>query len=389
MSLKRIQYEDIEKANLASYAMKSKETKGRDAKDDEHELRTCFSRDRDRIVHCGAFRRLEYKTQVFVVHEGDYYRTRLTHTMEVSQIARTLARNLRLNEDLTEAIALAHDLGHTPFGHSGEEKLDQLMKAHGQKGFEHNSQSLRIVTLLEERYPGFTGLNLTYEVREGIDKHRTDFDKPASGNSQPTLEAQVVNLADEIAYNSHDLDDGIKANLVEVDKLKDLAICVEIYKKGSAMDKSSLRYHIVRNIIDVLSKDLIQQTETNIAEHKIKTVEDVRRLKTPAVAFSTETVKKKNELKAFLTQNLYKHYRVIRMEVKHQRILEELFNTYLGRFDENREKGIYSILPPEVLEKHHKLNTTKEQAVCDYIASMTDNFALMEHKRLFDPMEKV
>jgi len=389
MSLKRIQYEDIEKANLASYAMKSKETKGRDSKDDEHELRTCFSRDRDRIVHCGAFRRLEYKTQVFVVHEGDYYRTQLTHTMEVSQIARTLARNLRLNEDLTEAIALAHDLGHTPFGHSGEEKLDQLMKAHGQKGFEHNSQSLRIVTLLEERYPGFTGLNLTYEVREGIDKHRTDFDKPSSGSSQPTLEAQVVNLADEIAYNSHDLDDGIKSNLVDVEKLKGLAICSEMYAKNRGMDKNSLRYHIVRNIIDVLSKDLIGQTETNIEQRGIKTVEDVRKFKDPTAAFSAETAKKKNELKAFLMRNLYKHYRVIRMEVKHQRILEELFNTYLNKFDENREKNIYSILPPEVLDKHHKLKTTKEQAVCDYIASMTDNFALLEHKRLFDPMERV
>ncbi len=387
MSLKRIQYEDIEKANLASYAMKSKETQGRKVADDEHELRTCFSRDRDRIVHCGAFRRLEYKTQVFVVHEGDYYRTRLTHTMEVSQIARTLARNLRLNEDLTEAIALAHDLGHTPFGHSGEDKLNQLMKNHG--GFEHNKQSLRIVMQLEERYPGFTGLNLTYEVREGIDKHRTDFDNPAAREGQPTLEAQVVNLADEIAYNSHDLDDGMKANLVEADKLKDLALCRETYRSGKNMDKNTLRYYIVRNIIDVLSKDLIKQTETNIEKNKIQTVDDVRKLKSPVVAFSPETVIMKNELKTFLTQNLYKHYRVIRMEVKHQRILEELFNTYLGRFEENREKGIYSILPPEVLEKHHKLNTTKEQAVCDYIASMTDNFALMEHKRLFDPMEKV
>ena len=388
MSLKRIQYEDIEKANLASYSMKSKETKGRKVKDDEHELRTCFSRDRDRIVHCGAFRRLEYKTQVFVVHEGDYYRTRLTHTMEVSQIARTLARNLRLNEDLTEAIALAHDLGHTPFGHSGEEKLNQLMRNHG--GFEHNKQSLRIVTLLEERYPGFTGLNLTYEVREGIDKHRTDFDNPgARDGKQPSLEAQVVNLADEIAYNSHDLDDGIKSNLVDVDKLKDLAICSEMYKKNKDMDKNSLRYHIVRNIIDVLSKDLIEQTESNIEEHGIKTVDDVRKLKDPIAAFSAETARKKCELKDFLMRNLYKHYRVIRMEVKHQRILEELFNTYLGNFDEDREKGIYSILPPEVLGKHRKLKTTKEQAVCDYIASMTDNFALMEHKRLFDPMEKV
>jgi len=388
--LTRKHIEELEAKNLAPYAMKSKDSAGRplDSSEAEHGFRSRFQRDRDRIVHCNAFRRLEYKTQVFVVHESDYYRTRLTHTMEVSQIARSLARNLMLNEDLTEAIALAHDLGHTPFGHSGEEKLNELMKAHG--GFEHNKQSLRIVTKLEERYPGFPGLNLTYEVLEGIDKHRTDYDNSGSKlfkSRFPTLEAQLVNLADEIAYNTHDLDDGIKSDLLKIEQLKGLSICSSIYKDYENEKPEIRRYQIVRELVNKFSTDLITQTTKNIEELKLKSVDNARKAKIAAVSFSKKLTEQKNELKHFLYENLYKHYRVVRMETKHQRLLEDLFKVYMERFEHNPAKDKYSILPREIWEKAK--TESKEQVVCDHIASMTDRYAIGEHKKLFEASERV
>ncbi|MFH1825587.1 MAG: deoxyguanosinetriphosphate triphosphohydrolase [Candidatus Firestonebacteria bacterium] len=380
MLLTREKLEDDEEKFLESYGVKSKFSKGRKIKEPEHPYRTCFQRDRDRIVHSNAFRRLEYKTQVFVIHENDYYRTRLTHTIEVTQIARTIAKALRLNEDLVEAIALAHDLGHTPFGHSGEEKLNKLMKKYG--GFEHNKQSLRIVDELEERYPEFSGLNLTYEVREGLAKHKTDFDNSLSKEFKtrfPSLEARVVNLADEIAYCSHDLDDGIKSNLIKIDDVDKLEICKEISQKLSNLSFEKRRYLLVRNIINTLSTDLINETVKNLKIYKIKSVNDVRNVNKPIVSFSSVMIKKKKELREFLFKNLYKHYKVVRMEVKAHKILEDLFNTYLKNFNK--------ILPSDLLEKIKKYY--KEQIVCDFIAGMTDRYALEEHKKLFDPTERV
>jgi dGTPase len=380
MLLTREKLEENEEKFLAPYAMKSINSKGRRYKEPEHPYRTCFQRDRDRIVHSNAFRRLEYKTQVFIIHENDYYRTRLTHTIEVTQIARTIARTLRLNEDLVEAIALAHDLGHTPFGHSGEEKLNELMKKYG--GFEHNRQSLRIVDELEERYPEFNGLNLTYEVREGLAKHKTDYDNSTSkefNTSNPSLEAQVVNLADEIAYNSHDLDDGIKSALLKIEDVDKLEICKEFSQKISNLSFEKRRYLLVRGIINSLSTDLINETLKNLEIYKIKSVDNIRNVNKPIASFSIEMSKKKEELRKFLFKNLYKHYKVIRMEVKAHKILEDLFNTYLKNFDK--------ILPSDLLEKTKKYS--KEQIVCDYIAGMTDRYALEEHKKLFDPFERV
>lgn len=390
MILTREEYESKEERFLAPYAMKSKYSKGRYYPEAEHSLRSAFQRDRDRIVHTNAFRRLEYKTQVFVIHEGDYYRTRLTHTMEVAQIARTLARNLKLNEDLVEAVALAHDLGHTPFGHSGEEKLNKLMEKYG--GFEHNKQSLRVVEKLEERYPDFPGLNLTSEVLEGIDKHQTDFDKPGKTRDAklPTLEAQIVNLSDEIAYNTHDLDDGIKSGLLKLENLEKLEICRDFLKKSKNLKQEIKRYQLVRYLINILSTDLVNQTIQNLKDKKIKSVDDVRNTNIRLVGFSRNITSRKNELRDFLFKNLYKHPRVVRMEVKHQKILADLFNTYLKNFDENIRNKKFSILPVEMRKKvENNTKKAKAQVVCDYIAGMTDRYALEEHKKLFDPFERV
>jgi dGTPase len=382
----RLDYEKLEAQVLAPYAMKSSDSDGREHPEEEHPYRTAFQRDRDRVIHSNAFRRLEYKTQVFVFHEGDHYRTRLTHTIEGAQIARTIARALRLNEELAEATILAHDLGHTPFGHSGQDVMNHLMKDFG--GFEHNRQSLRIVTLLEHRYAGFPGLNLSYEVREGIAKHATPYDSPQvkfQKKGQPTLEAQIVDLADEIAYCHHDLDDGLRSGLITVEQLKGVALWAEHYdrirrggdKNPAVNDEIAIR-QTVRSILNRLVTDLVETTENNIAEFTLKTVEDVRRAPQKCVRLSAEVDKQNKELKAFLFQNFYKHHRVERMAAKAENVLEDLFRAYVKN---------PKILPKTVQELMDE--TPKERVICDYIAGMTDRFALEEHARLFDPAVKV
>ncbi len=365
--------------------MKSYRSRGRVHKEEEHAYRSCYQRDRDRIIHCAAFRRLEYKTQVFVNHEGDYYRTRLTHSIEVSQIARTLASALRLNMDLTEAIALAHDLGHTPFGHSGEEILNELMASCG--GFNHNLQGLRVVDYLEERYPDFRGLNLTWEVREGIVKHASSFDiavkiKEFSPKKMPALETQAVDLADEVAYDNHDLDDGLTSGLINEKDLEGFEIWEKINRKinqkYAKIDSSLRKYLIIRGLIDLQVTDLIRQTRQNIARFKIKNHSDLAKINCKIVNFSNEVSLLRKPLRQFLMERLYHHYRVMRMSIKAKRFIRELFHEYLRR---------PSQLPSEV-----QLRVSKEGArrvVCDYIAGMTDRYALDEYKKLFNPYEKV
>ncbi|MBI4379026.1 MAG: deoxyguanosinetriphosphate triphosphohydrolase [Nitrospinae bacterium] len=374
---------EYESERLAPYAMKSKGTRGRRYSEQEHPYRTAFQRDRDRIIHSSAFRRLEYKTQVFVYHEGDYYRTRLTHTIEVAQISRSASRVLGLNEDLSEAIALAHDLGHPPFGHSGEKVLNELMKDHG--GFEHNKQSLRIVDHIENRYPDFRGLNLTYEVREGMAKHVTEYDKPTYEEFQgtsPTLEAQIVDFSDAIAYNSHDLDDGITSEMIDMESLKEVRIWEENYKRINQglnnFNSNILKYQTIRGIINQQVTDLVEQTRKNIDEYGIRSVDDVRNFGEKIASFSSEMRLMDRELKDFLKKNMYDHYRVIRMEDKAGRFIRELFMAYLKR---------EGLLPPNV-QKDLKI-VEKERLICDYIAGMTDRYALQEYKKLFDPYERV
>ncbi len=377
----RPEYEELEEKVLAPYAMKSRFSEGREYSEDEHPYRTAFQRDRDRVIHSSAFRRLEYKTQVFVFHEGDHYRTRLTHTIEGSQIARTVARAMKLNEELAEAIILAHDLGHTPFGHSGQDAMNHLMKDFG--GFEHNRQSLRIVTLLEHRYPNFPGINLTYEVREGIAKHATPYDSPQvkfKKKGQPTLEAQIVDLADEIAYCHHDLDDGLRSGLITAEQLKDVEIWSEHLEQQPKDEEPAIRERqTVKAILNTLVTDLVTTSEETIASCKIKSLVDVRKAAQKCVRLSTAIAKKNKQLKAFLFQNLYKHYRVERMAAKAERILEALFLAYCKN----------PKILPHTVQAQMKSKDPKERVICDYIAGMTDRYALEEHARLFDPMVKV
>jgi len=377
----RREYEELEERYLAPYAMKSSASDGRDYPEDEHPYRTVFQRDRDRVIHSNAFRRLEYKTQVFVFHEGDHYRTRLTHTIEGAQIARTMTRALRLNEELAEAIILAHDLGHTPFGHSGQDVMNHLMKEFG--GFEHNRQSLRIVTLLEHRYPDFPGLNLTYEVREGIAKHATPYDSPQvkfKKKGQPTLEAQIVDLADEIAYCHHDLDDGLRSRLISVDQLKEVELWTEHFEEAKKhhSDPEVQTRQAVKSILNDLATDLVHTTEENIKSLGIQSLEDVRKAAQKCVHLSQDMDKANKQLKAFLFKNLYKHYRVERMAAKAEKILEDVFRAYCKN---------PKILPTTIQD--HLKDTPKERVICDYIAGMTDRYALEEHARLFDPAVKV
>jgi len=383
--LKRRDFEDREKIILASYAQKSGESKGREHAEAEHEYRSAYQRDKDRIIYSTAFRRLEYKTQVFVNHEGDHYRTRLTHTLEVVQIAKTIARTLRLNEDLTETIALGHDLGHTPFGHSGEDALDEIMKEHG--GFDHNSQGLRIVDLLERRYPNFPGLNLSWEVREGIIKHATTFDKPRryisfETKTPPTLEAQVVDIADEIAYDNHDLDDGINSGLIKHSQLSGIGLwkqtSQEVKRRFHAVVSDMATYQIVRALINKQVTDLVSETEKNIKQYKIKSIKDVRRLPHKVVSFSKQMQESRKPLRELLVKNLYQHYRVIRMANKAYRFMRELFKVYLEKPEQ---------LPPSAQAYLKKEET--HRVICDYIAGMTDRFALDEYKKFFEPYERV
>jgi len=383
--LTRNEIEKEEYRILAPYAAKSAETRGRVYGEREHPYRPVYQRDRDRVVYSTAFRRLEYKTQVFVNHEGDHYRTRLTHTLEVAQIAKSIARALRLNGELVEAIALAHDLGHTPFGHSGEDALKELMIDHG--GFEHNSQGLRVVDFLEEIYPDFPGLNLTYEVREGIIKHSTPFDKPRpyiplEDRGSPFLEIQVVDIADEIAYDNHDLDDGIESGLLSPESLRSIALWKEVSeavkKRYPDIRKKVRKSQIIRRLIDMQVTDLIKNTEKSLKKFKIKSYRDVRKFPERLVRFSPGMEEKRKPLKRFLEKNLYHHYRVIRMSKKACRFINGLFELYT----ENPEQ-----LPSSQAAKLR--GEDKHRVVCDYIAGMTDRYALDEYNKFFDPYKKV
>lgn len=376
---------ELEEIILASYAMKTLSSKGRIYPEEEHPYRSNYQRDRDRIIHSAAFRRLEYKTQVFVNHEGDYYRTRLTHTLEVAQIARTIASALCLNVDLTEAIALAHDLGHTPFGHSGEEALNELMSKNG--GFNHNLHGLRVVDYLEERYPDFPGLNLTWEVREGIIRHSTAFDvaerlKEFSKYPSASLETQVVDIADEIAYDNHDLDDGLTSGLIKESDLANLEIWRDINKNISHryqhISPKKRKYLIIRSLINLQVTDLIRETEQNVLKLKLKTCEDARKINKKVVTFSGNMLKLRKPLRSFLMDRLYHHYRVVRMSIKAKRFIQELFKVYVGNPRQ---------LPLDVQEKIKKDGT--KRVVADYIAAMTDRYALDEYKKLFTPYETV
>src|SRR6266404_3888896 len=387
MSLEPLRQELLRRGaeTLSGYATRSTDTRGRVHDEDEHPFRLAFQRDRDRIVHSSAFRRLEYKTQVFVNHEGDYYRTRLTHSIEAAQITRTLCRTLGLNEDVGEAVALSHDLGHTPFGHAGERVLNRLMEPYG--GFEHNAQSLRIVDVLEDCYPDFPGLNLSWEIREGMVKHSSEYDRPLvlqfEPEVKPVLEAQIVDYADEIAYNSHDIDDGLKSKMLTASDLSDVEIWVEAHdavtRDCPGASSSVRRYQTVRRIIDRLASDMIEAIRVRIEEHRIRTLDDVRSCRVRLAGFSAEMAERNRQLKRVLLERLYSHYRVTRMAMKAQKIMTDLFQTYM---EEPQQ------MPPHI---HHRIEEgeTKARVVADYIAGMTDRFALDEYKKLFDPYERV
>jgi dGTPase len=369
-------------AHLAPYAALAATSPGRQFSELTPTTRSEFQRDRDRIIHSTAFRRLEYKTQVFVNHEGDLFRTRLTHSIEVAQIARSLTRNLRLNEDLVEAISLAHDLGHTPFGHAGQDALNACMKDYG--GFEHNLQSLRVVDSLEQRYGAFDGLNLMFETREGVLKHCSltnaqqlgDIGRRFIERKQPTLEAQLANLADEIAYNNHDIDDGLRSGLLTTDQLNEVALYAryrhEAENQFPGISGRRAINETVRRMINALVDDLIQQSRANIRAAEIKTIEDVRNAP-PLIAFSENMKKEAQELKRFLRTNLYHHYQVNRMTSKARRIVTDLFDIFISG--------------PELLPLDYQIagddKTAQARKVADYIAGMTDRYAMREYRRLF------
>ena len=381
--LTRRDFEDRELRELAPYAAKARESRGRVHPEPEHAYRTPYQRDRDRIVHSTAFRRLEYKTQVFLTHEGDFFRTRLTHTMEVAQIARTLARALNLNEDLTEAVALAHDLGHTPFGHSGEEALRELMADHG--GFEHNRHGVRIIDHLEHPYPQFRGLNLTYEVREGIAKHATQYDHPAVegfDDTPPPLEGQVVEIADSIAYNSHDLDDALAMGIISAGDLEDLAIfqqaAADFEKSLADLSTDQRIRRIAKLLIDVMVSDLIGATEREIAGAGVESVGDVRAAGRRLVHLSEGLEAKARELEAFLMDRVYRHYRLVRMTTKAKRFVVRIFEALRANPDQLRP------------DYRRRADTDGlKQVIADYIAGMTDRFAQDEYRRLYEPFEHV
>jgi dGTPase len=376
----RQQLEELEDQFLAPYAIRSKDSKGRQHPEDEPEYRTVFQRDRDRILHTTAFRRLEYKTQVFINYEGDYYRTRLTHTLEVAQIGRSIARALGANEDLVETICLAHDLGHPPFGHAGERTLAKLMVDHG--GFNHNRHSFRIVTELERRYPEFNGLNLTWEVLEGIIKHETEYDLSDADEFDPNLrghlEAQIANAADELAYTAHDLDDGLRSGMVTPDQLAGVSlwevINESIGRRRSEVLDDLARHRLIRRLISIEVTDLIQSIDRMIRRSGVRSVEELQNLPYNVVGFSEDMHRRNRELKDFLYHNLYNHHRVVRMAVKAERILESLFEAYSNE---------PNILPEHFQETLQENNFDK--TICYYIAGMTDRFAIDEYQKLFDP----
>lgn len=374
--------EKREREFLAPYALKSADSRGRIHPEKEPAYRTAFQRDRDRILHTTAFRRLEYKTQVFVNYEGDYFRTRLTHTLEVAQIGRTIARALGVNEDLVEAICLAHDLGHPPFGHSGEATLSDLMRAYD--GFDHNQQSLRIVTLLERRYPDFSGLNLTFETRAGIVKHETEYDvSKVSPEYEPdkraSLEAQIANAADELAYTAHDLDDGLYAGLLAPGDLDGLGLW-EMGKSelGVTSDQFNelTRHRLIRRLIGILVRDVCEATHQRIEQAALQSPDDLQRLPSTVIGHGDSMARMVRELKDFLYANMYRHYRVVRMQKKAEHFITRLFEAYL---DEPAQ------LPDSIQQRQKNSGDSLARVVCDYIAGMTDRYALQEYQKLFDP----
>jgi dGTPase len=382
MYFNREQLESIEDSHLAPYACRSKNSKGRAFSEEEPEYRTAFQRDRDRILHTTAFRRLKYKTQVFFNYEGDYYRTRLTHTLEVAQIGRTISRALGANEDLVESICLAHDLGHSAFGHSGEAALARLMMDHG--GFDHNRQSLRIVTVLERRYPDFPGLNLTWEVREGIVKHESEYDVSNANEYDPELrghiEAQIANVADELAYTAHDLDDGLRSEMITPDQITGITlweIMIESVNVRNVKMDELTRHRLIRRLIGLEVSDLIETTHNRLQDSNLHSVEELQHLPYNVISFSEDMHRRNRQMKDFLYENLYRHYRVVRMSVKAERIISDLFNAYCK---EPR------ILPQHIQDQFELYGL--ERTICDYIAGMTDRFAIEEHMKLFEPAVK-
>ncbi len=379
--------------DLAPYAANNQSSLGRRYPEDIPKHRSEFQRDRDRIIHSTAFRRLEYKTQVFVNHEGDLFRTRLTHSIEVAQMSRTIARALHLNEDLSEAIALAHDLGHTPFGHTGQDALNECMKNYG--GFEHNLQSLRVVDELEEKYAAFNGLNLTFESREGILKHCSiknaeqlgDIGARFINKTQPNIESQMVNLADAIAYNSHDVDDGLRSGFITIEQLRETKLFDELYsrveKDYPKLDNKRTIYEIVRRMIDEQIKDLIAQSSQMLLKAQPQSIEDIRQYNGSLISFSENMFAMHLELKRFLRENLYRHYRVHRMSHKAGNVVTKLFDALLNDL---------RLMPPEYrnkakIEEEKHATSGRARIVSDYIAGMTDRYAIKEYKRIFDPTE--
>ncbi len=379
---------------LAPYAAHEEQSRGRRHPEPKPDFRGEYQRDRDRIIHANAFRRLVYKTQVFVNHEGDLYRTRITHSIEVAQIARSIARALRLNETLTEAICLAHDLGHTPFGHAGQDALNECMRPYG--GFEHNLQSLRVVDELEDRYADFRGLNLTFECREGILKHCSLRNARQLGElgerfirrHQPSLEAQIANIADEIAYNNHDVDDGLRAGLIDLEDLKEVRIFdrqrATVREKYPELGERKQIHETIRRMINFVVVDLIRTTEKRLRDARPTSIEEVRARSKPLAALSDAAQGEHLELKSFLHERVYRHHRVLRMTSKARRTLKELFAAFFG--DVN-------LMPPEhrdaaVRGEQEHAARGRARAVADYVAGMTDRYAILEHQRLFDPAER-
>ncbi len=384
---------------LAKYACRPDESKGRIVEEPESTSRTCFQRDRDRIIHASAFRRLKYKTQVFVYHEGDHYRTRLSHTLEVAQVARSIARALMVNEDLAEGVALAHDLGHTPFAHIGEDFLSECMKPYD--GFEHNDQSLRVITKLERKYPGWLGLNLTWEMLEGVVKHNGPV-KIKEGEKLPatladiqtqtdlrletyaSIEAQVAAISDDIAYNNHDVEDGLRAGMFRMEELKELAlmgpIITRVEKEWSEVEERYIIHETIREMIGAMVNDVLAETKKNLAEINPQNVEDVRNAGIQIVAFSPDMYSKVEELRAFLYKRMYRHYTVNRIWIKVEKIIPDLFNTFMKH---------YQLLPDHWQRRVEEAgglidNIAQARIVCDYIAGMTDRYAIREHEKLFD-----
>jgi dGTPase len=382
---------------LSAYACHAAQSRGRLHRENESQTRTPFQRDRDRILHAGAFRRLKHKTQVFVAHVGDYYRTRLTHSLEVAQIGRSIAREMGLDEDLIEMLSLAHDLGHTPFGHAGEEALDAAMQDYG--GFDHNAQTLRIVTRLEKRYVAFDGLNLTWESLEGLVKHNGPLltqgrqikdlpfaiqehahDQDLQLDSWPSLEAQIAALSDDIAYNNHDIDDGLRAGLISLDDLRDLPLTGDILRtiesKFGQIDAKLQRHELVREMISVMIGDLVTETQARLRTHKIETADDVRQIGQAMAGFSDQLAQQHADIKAFLFERVYRHHTVNGSMSKARRVMRDLFDLLFAEPD---------VLPEEWRINAHNADALgRARIICDYIAGMTDRFAMEEHRRLFD-----